>query len=40
MSAGTVDRVLHDRGGVSPKTEEKIKRILKQKNFKIKEYNS
>ena len=35
VSAGTVDRVLHDRGGVSPKTEEKIKRILKQKKFKI-----
>ena len=35
VSAGTVDRVLHNRGGVSPKTETKIKRILKQKNFKI-----
>ncbi len=32
---GTVDRVLHKRGGVSPKTEERIKKILKQKNFKI-----
>jgi len=35
VSTGTVDRVLHKRGGVSPKTEEKIKKILKQKNFKI-----
>jgi LacI family transcriptional regulator len=35
VSPGTVDRVLHKRGGVSPKTEEKIKKILKQKNFKI-----
>jgi LacI family transcriptional regulator len=35
VSAGTVDRVLHNRGGVSPKTEGKIKKILKQKNFKI-----
>lgn len=35
VSAGTVDRVLHKRGGVSPKTEEKIKKILKQKKFKI-----
>lgn len=35
VSAGTVDRVLHNRGGVSPKTEEKIKKILKQKKFKI-----
>ena len=35
VSAGTVDRVLHNRGGVSPKTETKIKKILKQKKFKI-----
>jgi LacI family transcriptional regulator len=35
VSPGTVDRVLHNRGGVSPKTEEKIKLILKQKKFKI-----
>ena len=35
VSTGTVDRVLHKRGGVSLKTEEKIKKILKQKNFKI-----
>ncbi len=35
VSVGTVDRVLHDRGGVSPKTEEKIRKILKQKKFKV-----
>ena len=35
VSAGTVDRVLHDRGGVSPKTEAKIRKILKQKKFKV-----
>jgi LacI family transcriptional regulator len=35
VSAGTVDRVLHNRGGVSPKTETKIRKILKQKKFKI-----
>ncbi len=35
VSAGTVDRVLHDRGGVSSATEQRIRRILKQKNFKI-----
>ena len=35
VSTGTVDRVLHDRGGVSPRTREKIKKILKKKNFKI-----
>ena len=35
VSSGTVDRVLHDRGGVSPRTREKIKKILKKKNFKI-----
>jgi len=35
VSTGTVDRVLHNRGGVSPKTETKIKKILKKKKFKI-----
>lgn len=34
VSEGTVDRVLHNRGGVSIKTEEKIKKILKENNFK------
>ena len=35
VSAGTVDRVLHNRGGVSSSTETKIRKILKQKKFKI-----
>ncbi len=35
VSTGTVDRVLHNRGGVSPKTSERITKILKNKNFKI-----
>ena len=35
VSAGTVDRVLHNRGGVSLETETKIKKILKQKKFKV-----
>ena len=35
VSEGTVDRVLHDRGGVSKKTEAKIKEILKKHNFKV-----
>lgn len=33
VSDGTVDRVIHNRGGVSKKTEEKIKKILKEYNF-------
>jgi LacI family transcriptional regulator len=35
VSEGTVDRVLHNRGGVSRKTEEKIKKILEKRNFSI-----
>ena len=35
VSSGTVDRVLHNRGGVSQKTENKIMEILKKKKFKI-----
>lgn len=35
VSEGTVDRVLHNRGGVSQKTEEKIKAIFKKHNFKV-----
>ena len=35
VSSGTVDRVLHNRGGVSLKTSERIKKFLKNKNFKI-----
>ena len=35
VSEGTVDRVLHERGGVSKKTEAKIKKILNKYNFKV-----
>ncbi|MDP2060543.1 MAG: substrate-binding domain-containing protein [Flavobacteriaceae bacterium] len=35
VSPGTVDRVLHNRGGVSKKTEEKVRQLLKKNNFKI-----
>lgn len=34
VSVGTVDRVIHDRPGVSKKTKEKISKILKQTKFK------
>jgi LacI family transcriptional regulator len=35
VSEGTVDRVLHNRGGVSSKTEAKIKSILQKRNYSI-----
>lgn len=35
VSEGTVDRVLHNRGGVSKKTEEKIRHIIERRNFII-----
>ncbi|PNW26463.1 substrate-binding domain-containing protein [Formosa algae] len=35
VSEGTVDRVLHNRGGVSKKTEEKVKAIIKAYNFSV-----
>ncbi len=35
VSEGTVDRVIHNRGGVSKKTEQKILRILQENNFKL-----
>jgi len=35
VSEGTVDRVLHNRGGVSKKTELKIKKILAKHNFSV-----
>lgn len=35
VSEGTVDRVIHNRGGVSSKTEMKIKKILKDRNFSL-----
>ncbi len=34
VSLGTVDRVIHNRGKVSKKTEEKILKILKETNYK------
>ena len=35
VSEGTVDRVLHNRGGVSKKTEEKVRAIMKAHNFTV-----
>ncbi|WP_194766582.1 substrate-binding domain-containing protein [Tamlana sp. I1] len=35
VSEGTVDRVLHNRGGVSKKTEAKVKKILERHNYSI-----
>lgn len=35
VSEGTVDRVIHNRGGVSKKTEAKIKAILEYHNFSV-----
>lgn len=35
VSEGTVDRVLHKRGGVSKKTEDRIQNILKKYNFTV-----
>ncbi|MGB5417357.1 substrate-binding domain-containing protein, partial [Algibacter sp.] len=35
VSEGTVDRVLHKRGGVSKKTESKIEKILEYHNFTV-----
>ncbi|OIQ41848.1 MAG: hypothetical protein BM563_00620 [Bacteroidetes bacterium MedPE-SWsnd-G1] len=35
VSAGTVDRVLHNRGGVSEKTAERVRKIVKEHDFKI-----
>tara|TARA_R110002049_G_scaffold308592_1_gene513043 strand:- start:137 stop:1216 length:1080 start_codon:yes stop_codon:yes gene_type:complete len=35
VSEGTVDRVIHNRGGVSKKTEAKIKKILQYHNFSV-----
>lgn len=35
VSTGTVDRVIHNRQGVSEKTKERINKILKENNFKI-----
>lgn len=35
VSAGTVDRVIHNRGGVSEKTKEKILKIIEDSNYTI-----
>mgnify|MGYP006136489565 FL=1 len=35
VSVGTVDRVIHKRGGVSKKTEIIINNLIKKYNFKI-----
>ncbi|WP_298363458.1 LacI family DNA-binding transcriptional regulator [uncultured Lutibacter sp.] len=35
VSVGTVDRVIHNRQGVSEKTKVKVNKILKENNFKI-----
>ena len=35
VSTGTVDRVLHNRGGVSKKTYSKVKALLEENNFKV-----
>lgn len=35
VSEGTVDRVIHNRGGVSKKTQAKIKKILEYHNFSV-----
>jgi LacI family transcriptional regulator len=35
VSEGTVDRVLHNRGGVSAKTEKKVKKIIEESKFKV-----
>lgn len=35
VSPGTIDRVLHNRGGVSKKTEAQVRLILEKNNFKI-----
>lgn len=35
VSAGTVDRVIHDRPGVSLKTKERIDKIIRESNFQV-----
>jgi LacI family transcriptional regulator len=35
VSPGTVDRVIHNRSGVSKKTSERIRKLLKDYNFKL-----
>lgn len=35
VSAGTVDRVIHNRPGVSSKTKERIDKIIRESNFQV-----
>ncbi|MEW4925206.1 LacI family DNA-binding transcriptional regulator [Algibacter sp. 2305UL17-15] len=35
VSEGTVDRVIHNRGGVSKKTQARVKKILEHHNFSV-----
>lgn len=35
VSEGTVDRVIHNRSGVSKKTEAKVRKVLEHYNFKV-----
>ena len=35
VSVGTVDRVIHNRDGVSKKTRDRVQKILTTQNFKI-----
>ena len=34
VSIGTVDRVIHNRGEFSLKTEEKVRKVIKELNYK------
>ena len=40
LSVGTVDRVLHDRSGVSESSRKKVKDILKQLDYQPNMYAS
>lgn len=40
VSAGTVDRVLHNRPNVSPKSREKVEKVLKEQNYQPNIYAS
>ena len=33
VSSGTVDRILHNRGGVSPESRKKVEDVLQQINY-------
>ena len=40
VSVGTVDRVIHSRSNVSPKSYEKVKKVLDKNNFSLNRYAS